>query len=157
MWLLLSPAGFSIGSCNSGDFQFLWHIPNGATETLAEHSSNLQPSINMHAPVEAFICSCSGADVLPRKDKGSGNSKPCAVDRASENIGFHSGLEPGTYRSTSLVVTTISTSAKTVTLFDWSNKYKVYEMQTWTKIHKETHLSFSIVLIFDRYRGRLVR
>ena len=33
-------------------------------------------------------------NVLPRRDEGSG--KPCAVDRASKNIGTHSGLEPGT-------------------------------------------------------------
>ena len=36
------------------------------------HQSNLQ------APVTAFMFSCSGSDVLPWKDDGSG--KPCAVD-----------------------------------------------------------------------------
>ena len=30
------------------------------TETVAEHSARLQPSINLHAPVTAFMFSCSG-------------------------------------------------------------------------------------------------
>ena len=33
---------------------FLWHMPDDATEGVAEHSSRLQPSINLHAPVTAF-------------------------------------------------------------------------------------------------------
>ena len=37
-------------------------------------------------------------NVLLWRDEGSG--KPCAVDRASQNIGIHSGLEPGTSGST---------------------------------------------------------
>ena len=39
---------------------FLWHMPDVATEGVAEHSSRLQPSINLHAPVTAFMFSCSG-------------------------------------------------------------------------------------------------
>ena len=30
------------------------------TEGVAEYSSRLQPSINLHAPVTAFMFSCSG-------------------------------------------------------------------------------------------------
>ena len=30
-------------------------MPDDATEGVAEHSSRLQPSINLHAPVTAFI------------------------------------------------------------------------------------------------------
>ena len=52
-------------------------MPDNATEDVAEHSSRLQPSIKLHAPVTAFMFSCSGTDVLPRKDEGSG--MPCAV------------------------------------------------------------------------------
>ena len=46
----------------------MWHMPEGVAE----------PSINLHAPVTAFmfICSCI-PNVLPRK--GEGSSKPCAV------------------------------------------------------------------------------
>ena len=36
---------------------FLWHMPDDATETVAEHSARLQPSINLHAPVAAFMFS----------------------------------------------------------------------------------------------------
>ena len=50
-------------------------------EGLAEHSSRLQPSFSLHAPVIAFVFSCSGSDVLPRRDEGSGKS--CAVIEAS--------------------------------------------------------------------------
>ena len=39
---------------------FLLHIPDDATEGVAEHSSRLQPTINLHAPVTAFMLSCSG-------------------------------------------------------------------------------------------------
>ena len=53
-------------------------MPADTTETVAEHSARLQPSINLHAqPV------CSAAlvpNVLPRRDEGSG--KPCAVIEA---------------------------------------------------------------------------
>ena len=35
-------------------------MPQDATEGVAEHSSRLQPSINVHAPVTAFMFSCSG-------------------------------------------------------------------------------------------------
>jgi hypothetical protein len=73
-------------------------MPDDATEGVAKHSSRLQPSINMHAPVTAFMFSCTGTDVLPQRDEGSG--KPCAVYQASWNIGTHSGLEPGTSGST---------------------------------------------------------
>ena len=58
-------------------------MPADTTETVAEHSARLQPSINLHAPVTAFMFSCSGTlpTVLPRRDEGSG--KPCAVIEAS--------------------------------------------------------------------------
>ena len=56
-------------------------MPDDATEGVAEHSSRLQPSINLHAPVTALMFSCSGTNVLPWRDEGSG--KPCAVIEAS--------------------------------------------------------------------------
>ena len=37
-----------------------------ATEGVAKHSSRLQPSINLHAPVKAFMFSCSGTMYYPR-------------------------------------------------------------------------------------------
>ena len=52
-------------------------MPDDTTETVAEHSARLQPSINLHDPVTAFMFSCLGTNVLPRRDEGSG--KPCAV------------------------------------------------------------------------------
>ena len=55
-------------------------MPDDATEGMAEHSSRLQPSISLHAPVTAFMFSCSGTDVLPRGDERS--SKPSAVIEA---------------------------------------------------------------------------
>ena len=56
-------------------------MPDNATEGVAEHSSRLQPLINLHASDTTYMFSCSGTDVLPQRDKGLG--KPCAVDRAS--------------------------------------------------------------------------
>ena len=35
---------------------FPWHVPDDATEDVAEHSSRLQPSINLHARVTAALC-----------------------------------------------------------------------------------------------------
>ena len=57
-------------------------MPDDATEGVAEHSSRLQPSINLHAPVTAsYICSTALVpNVLPRRDEGS--CKPCAVIEA---------------------------------------------------------------------------
>ena len=78
----LSP---SIESCNWIDFISVayasWYHWN--LWPVAEHSARLQPSINLHAPVTAFMFSCSGTvpNVLPRRDEGSG--MPCAVIEAS--------------------------------------------------------------------------
>ena len=33
------------------------------TETVAEHSARLQPSINLHAPVRAYMFSCSSTQI----------------------------------------------------------------------------------------------
>ena len=55
-------------------------MPDNATEGVAKHSSKLQLSINLHAPVTAFMFSCSVTDVLPWRDKGS--CEPCAVIEA---------------------------------------------------------------------------
>ena len=56
-------------------------MPADATEGVAEHSSRLQPPINLHAPVTAFMFICSGTQCTTRNDEGSG--KPCAVIEAS--------------------------------------------------------------------------
>ena len=56
---------------------FLWHMPDDATEDVAKHSSLLQPSINLHAQVTAFMFSCSGTLCTTPRDEGSG--KPCAA------------------------------------------------------------------------------
>ena len=48
---------------------FMWHMPPDATPV--EHSARLQPSINLHAPVTAFMFSCSGTQctTYPREMK----------------------------------------------------------------------------------------
>ena len=51
-------------------------MPDNGTARVTEHSSRLQPSIKLHASVTTFMFSCSGNDILPRRDEGSG--KPCA-------------------------------------------------------------------------------
>ena len=38
-------------------------MPDDANEGVAEHSSRLQPSINLHAPVIAFLFSCYGTHI----------------------------------------------------------------------------------------------
>ena len=52
-------------------------MPADTNETVAEHSTRLQPSIKLHDPITAFMFSCSGTDVQPRWDEDSG--KPCAA------------------------------------------------------------------------------
>ena len=54
-------------------------MPDDATDGVAKHNSRLLPSINLQAPVAAFMFSCSGTDVLPLRNEGS--SKLCAVNR----------------------------------------------------------------------------
>ena len=49
-------------------------MPDDATEGLAKHSYMLQTLINFHAPGTAFMFSCSGTDVLHRRDEGSGKA-----------------------------------------------------------------------------------
>ena len=55
-------------------------MPDDATEGVAKHSSRLQPLINSHAPVTAFMFSFSGTECTNPRDEGSG--KPCAVIEA---------------------------------------------------------------------------
>ena len=47
-------------------------MSDDATEGVTEYISRLQPPINLHAPVTTFMFSCSGTDVRPRRDEGSG-------------------------------------------------------------------------------------
>ena len=56
-------------------------MPADTTETVAEHSPRLQPSINLHAPVTALCSAALVPNVLPRRDEDSG--RPCAVIEAS--------------------------------------------------------------------------
>ena len=92
-------------------------MPANTTETVVEHSAGLQPSINLHAP--AFIFHCSGTNVLPRRDEGSG--KPCAVIEALQYIGLHSGFE------------IISGDHYTTTAHVWRLKFKVKDEDLETK------------------------
>ena len=55
-------------------------MPADITKTVAKHSAKLQPSINLHAPVTAFMFNCTGTNLLPGGDEGSG--EPCAVIEA---------------------------------------------------------------------------
>ena len=53
-------------------------MPDYATEMVAEHSFRLQPSINLHGSVSAFMFSGdSSTGALPRMNENSGI--PCAV------------------------------------------------------------------------------
>ena len=56
-------------------------MPADTTETVAEHSARLQPSINLHAQLQPLCSAALVPNVLPRRDEGSG--KPCAVIEAS--------------------------------------------------------------------------
>ena len=56
-------------------------MPADTTEGVAEHSTRLQPSINLNAPVTASMFRCSGTQCTTPEDEGSG--KPCAVIEAS--------------------------------------------------------------------------
>ena len=46
-------------------------MPVETTEAVAEHSTRLQPSVNLHAPVTVFMFSCSGTNLLPRRPDGT--------------------------------------------------------------------------------------
>ena len=52
--------GVEPGTTTEGCALLECQMPDDATEDVAEHSSRLQPSINLHAPVTAFVFSCSG-------------------------------------------------------------------------------------------------
>ena len=59
---------------------FLWHMPDDATEGVAEHKSRLQ-SQSICMPLLQLLCSAALVpNVLPRRDESSG--KPCAVIKA---------------------------------------------------------------------------
>ena len=71
-------------------------MPDDATKGVAEHGSTLQPSINLHAPVTAFMFSCSGTQCTTMKARVS----------PLQYIGPHSGFEPRRPDSKSLALTT---------------------------------------------------
>ena len=50
-------------SWNDAPGRFYRRGPVDTTETVAEHSARLQPSINLHSPVTAFMFSCSGTQM----------------------------------------------------------------------------------------------
>ena len=59
-------------------------MPDDATEGVAEHSSRLQPSINLHAPVTAFMFSCSGTQcTTPEGMKARVSPQPPPLDAYS--------------------------------------------------------------------------
>ena len=84
-------------------------MPANTTETVPEHSTRLQPSINLQDPVIEFVqLLWYLANVLPGRDEGSG--KPCAVIEASIALtqdsnpgGDHTGSSGGYHFSYSLV------------------------------------------------------
>ena len=55
-------------------------MPDDDTEGVAEHSSRLQPSINLHAQSQPLCSVALVPNVLPQRDEGSG--MPCAVIEA---------------------------------------------------------------------------
>ena len=55
-------------------------MPDDATEGVTEHSSRLQPSINLHAQLQPLCSAALVPNVLPGRDEGSG--QPCAVIEA---------------------------------------------------------------------------
>ena len=59
-------------------------MPDDATEGVAEHSSRLQPTINLHAPVTAFMFSCSGTRDL----HGPGGPRAGAEQAGPERAGL---------------------------------------------------------------------
>ena len=52
------------------------YMIDDTTEGVAEQSSRLQPSINLHAAVTALMISCSGIHVPPRRDEGRSTVQP---------------------------------------------------------------------------------
>ena len=51
-------------------------MPDDTTEGLAEHSSRLQPSINLHDPVTAALV----PNVIARRDEGSGKPSTKVIE-----------------------------------------------------------------------------
>ena len=84
-------------------------MPDNVTEGVAEHSSRLQPSINLHAPVPIYSLYVQllwyRTNVLAQRDEEENveelcreryegyehKGEPCAVAQASYNVGTHSG------------------------------------------------------------------
>ena len=90
-------------------------LPVQSEPGVAKHSSRPQSSINLHALVTAFMFNCSGTDVSPQRDEGSG--KPCAVDIEPHRMfGTHSGLEPGTFGSTVQSINHYTTTAHSISV-----------------------------------------
>ena len=56
----------------------MWHIPDDATDNVAEHSTRLQPSINLHALVTAFNVQLLWYPMY-YSEGFEGSGKPCAV------------------------------------------------------------------------------
>ena len=56
-------------------------MPDDATESVATHSSRLQPSIICMPQLQPLCSAALVPNVLPRRDEGSG--KLCAVIEAS--------------------------------------------------------------------------
>ena len=63
-WPLDRPRGLKRLKNNCNKF----HMPADTTEGVTEHSARQQPSMNLHAPVTAFMFSCSGTQCTIPKE-----------------------------------------------------------------------------------------
>ena len=69
-------------------------MPDDAIASVAQHSSRLQPSIILQVPVTTSMFSCSGTDVLSRRDEGL--NKPCKVIEPHRILARTQDLSPAT-------------------------------------------------------------
>ena len=114
-------------------------MPDDAIVGVAKHiisSCNHQSTcMSQLQPVTVQI-----SNILLRRDEG----KPYAVDRASSNIGTHSGLELATSGSTLLSLYTPCTHPK--------KEEKAWERKTEENVNTETHLTFQKTEISTDFR-----
>ena len=60
-------------------------MPDDAYEGVAEHSSKLQPSINLPVSITYFMFNCSGTDVPPQRDEGE-SVKPHRISARTRDL-----------------------------------------------------------------------
>ena len=99
---------------------FLWHIPDDATEGVAEHSSRRQPSINLHAPLTSMTMM-----ITTIKNDDDINDFEVSIDDSEYDYDNEEGTP------TTMMTMTVMTSTIAMSRWRWRWRWRQLRPRRW--------------------------